>query len=111
MDKSYRPSFNFVNLTHPDELKDEETQLRIRRLAMTEVGKARRKPKTKRGKHEIVFELHNSPRGQQNRTDFDRFNGSSVDAFEAYPVELDEHMRALVVNSKIHARSRNILCL
>jgi hypothetical protein len=27
MDRSTKPSFNFVNLSHPDDLKDEETFL------------------------------------------------------------------------------------
>lgn len=106
MDKSSQPRFNFVNLTHPDELKDEETQHRIRRLAMTEVGKARRKPKTKRARNEIILEFRSPPRGQHNRTDFDRFNGSSVDPFAAYPIELDESSRTLVVNSQFLLPSR-----
>lgn len=100
MDKSTKPTFNFVNLTHPDELKDEETQLRIRRLAMTEVGKARRKPKTKRARHEIILEFRDSSRGRHNLTEFDRFSGSNVDPFTSYPIDMNEASRSLVVNSK-----------
>lgn len=97
MDHSSKPSFNFVNLKHPDDLKDEETQLRIRRLAMTEVGKARRKPKSKRGRNEVILELRNTVREQP---DIDRLGGGRIDPFGRYPVELDDEARALVANSK-----------
>lgn len=95
MDRSTKPSFNFVNLTHPDDLKNEETQLRIRRLAMTEVGKARRKPKTKRARNEIVLEFRNL---SESRVDIDRFGGGQLDPFNPYPIELDDSDRALLAN-------------
>lgn len=96
MDRSTKPSFNFVNLQHPDDLKNEETQLRIRRLAMTEVGKARRKPKTKRARHEIVLEFRKP--SEQSHTHVDRFGGGQLDPFGPYPVELDDSERALLAN-------------
>ncbi|KAF2192000.1 hypothetical protein K469DRAFT_719066, partial [Zopfia rhizophila CBS 207.26] len=65
MDRSLKPTFSFVNLSHPNELKDEEMQLRIRRLAMTEVSKARRKPKTKRERNEVILEFRASEPSQQ----------------------------------------------
>jgi|TARA_R110002003_G_scaffold219_1_gene16462 hypothetical protein len=96
MDRSTKPSFNFVNLKHPDDLKDEETQLRIRRLAMTEVGKARRKPKSKRARNEIILEFRNP---NERPPDFDRLGGGAVDPFGPYPIDLDNSARALVANS------------
>jgi hypothetical protein len=96
MDRSTTPSFNFVNLTHPDDLKNEETQLRIRRLAMTEVGKARRKPKTKRARNEILMEFRDSRAQPPGLT---RLGGGSFDPFTLYPIELDESARALLVHS------------
>jgi hypothetical protein len=96
MDQSSKPSFNFVNLKHPDDLKDGETQLRIRRLAMTEVGKARRKPKNKRGRNEIVLELLDTRR----QPDIDRLGSGRFDPFGRYPIELDDEARALVANSE-----------
>ena len=97
MDRSTKPSFNFVNLQHPDDLKNEETQLRIRRLAMTEVGRARRKPKTKRARHEIVLELRNPT---ENQVNIDRLGGGQLDPFGPYPVELDDSDRALLANGR-----------
>ncbi|KAH8640883.1 hypothetical protein IG631_03824 [Alternaria alternata] len=95
MDRSTKPSFNFVNLTHPDDLKNEETQLRIRRLAMTEVGKARRKPKAKRARNEIILEFRNP---FESRVDIDRFGGGQLDPFNPYPIELNDSDRALLAN-------------
>jgi hypothetical protein len=105
MDRSTKPSFNFVNLTHPDDLKNEETQLRIRRLAMTEVGKARRKPKTKRARNEIVLEFRTP---SESRVDIDRFGGGQLDPFTQYPVELDDSDRALLANSTCIVLLRSI---
>jgi hypothetical protein len=96
MDSSLQRSFSFVNLKHPNDLKDEETQLRIRRLAMTEVAKARRKPKTKKARNDIVLELHTS---NEQLLDFDRFGGGSIDPFSSYPVVLDDSARLLLANS------------
>ena len=97
MDRSARPIFNFVNLSHPDELKDEETQLRIRRLAMSEVGRARRKPKTKRERNEFVLEFR---KPATTPTTIDRLGGGEVDPFVPYPIQLDETSRALIASSK-----------
>lgn len=96
MHQPIRPSFNFVNLKHPDDLKDGETQLRIRRLAMAEVGKARRKPRTKRGRTEIVLELRNPT---QSPPEIDRLGSGRLDPFIRYPIALDDTSRALIANS------------
>lgn len=96
MYRSFKPAFNFVNLKHPDDLKDEETQLRIRRLAMTEVGKARRKPKTRRARNGMVLDFRNV---HEKRPDFDRFGGGNIDPFSSYPVPLDDSARALLAHS------------
>jgi hypothetical protein len=89
MDSSTQRSFSFVNLTHPSDLKNEETQSRIRRLAMTEVGKLRRKPKSKKARSEIVLSL---------RPDFDRLGAGSIDPFTCYPITLDASSRSLLAN-------------
>lgn len=91
------PVFSFVNLKHPRDLKDEETQLRIRRLAMTEVGRARRKPKTKRKRNEIVLELRNTT---LKPPAIERLGSGPIDPFSRYPIELDDEARALLANSK-----------
>lgn len=95
MDRATKPSFNFVNLTHPDDLKSEETQLRIRRLAMTEVGKARRKPKTKRERNQIILEFRHST---EERLKLDRLGSGQTDPFSPYPIEIDDSIRALLAN-------------
>lgn len=109
MDRSAKPIFNFVNLTHPDELKDEETQLRIRRLAMTEVGRARRKPKTKRERNEIVLEFRKPAASPMA---IDRLGGGEVDPFAPYPIDLDETSRGLVAFSKGYpGRRAQFICV
>ncbi|KAI8933326.1 hypothetical protein NX059_009950 [Plenodomus lindquistii] len=95
MDKSTKPSFNFINLRHPDDLKDEETQLRIRRLAMTEVGKARRRPTTKRERHEIILEF---PKPEGEKVDIERIGGNRLESFAQYPIELDDSARSLLAH-------------
>ncbi|KAL6704519.1 hypothetical protein ACN47E_008148 [Coniothyrium glycines] len=97
MDHATKRTFNFVNLNHPDDLKDEETQLRIRRLAMTEVGKARRKPKTRRERNEIVLELR-SPHEKPVDTGIERLGAGLTDPFSTYPVDVDDSGRILLAN-------------
>lgn len=99
MDKSAGTVFNFINLSHPSELKNEETQLRIRRLAMTEFGRTRRKPKTRREKNEIVFEIRD-PVVEQPPAPIERFGAGAVDPFSAYPIELDQTSKELVAFSE-----------
>jgi hypothetical protein len=105
MDRSAKPIFNFVNLSHPDELKNADTQLRIRRLAMTEVGKARRKPKTKRERNEIVLEFR-KPAASPSAVD--RLGGGEIDPFSPYPIDLDESSRGLIAFSKCQRGARLI---
>lgn len=57
MDCSWEPSFNFVSLTQPDDLKDEEIQLRIRRLAIAEVGKRRSKARSRGERNEVILKF------------------------------------------------------
>ena len=91
MKQSDDPGFNFVNIQHPDDLKDGETQLRIRRLAMREVGKARRRPKNKT---QIGLELRQPP------ASIDYLGSGRIDPFVRLPIELDDGARALLANSK-----------
>ena len=97
MKQSDSLGFNFVNIQHPDDLKDGETQLRIRRLAMREVGKARRRPKNKRGRNQIVLELHVTP---QPPASIEYLGSGRIDPFIHLPIELDSDARALLANSK-----------
>jgi|SRR5690242_21487761 len=89
-------SFGFVNLTHPDDLKDESTQFHVRSLAMTEVGKARRKPRTKRERNEIILEFR---RPEAKTTGIERLGGGHIDPFSPYPIALDDSARKLVAYS------------
>lgn len=96
MDNSTKRHFSFVNLKHPDDLKDEETQLRIRRLAMTEVGRARRKPKSNKSRNEIILEFRGSTLDQSN---LERFGAGQLDPFYSYPIPVNDAIRALIANS------------
>ncbi|CAN9394156.1 unnamed protein product [Alternaria alternata] len=94
MNRRRKTSFSFVNLTHPDDLKDENTRLHIRSLAMTEVGKSRRKPRTKRERNEIILEFR---KPDEMRLGIERLGGQA-DPFSPYPFDLDESARMLVAN-------------
>ncbi|CAG5158169.1 uncharacterized protein ALTATR162_LOCUS5019 [Alternaria atra] len=95
MDSPTKPRFRFINLKHPDDLKDEETQVRIRRIVMAEVGKARRKPRTRRERNEIVLEIRDPTEAHLG---LERFGGGQMDPFCVYPIKMNESNRALVAN-------------
>jgi hypothetical protein len=97
MDSSTKPRFRFINLKHPDDLKDEETQVRIRRIVMAEVDKARRKPRTRRERNEIVLEIRDPTEAHLG---LERFGGGQRDPFCLYPVEMNDSNRALVATSE-----------
>lgn len=54
------PSLSFVNLSHPDELKDSQTRRAVRYHAMKEVGKAKRRKRHPHHHHD-----HDSQQQQQ----------------------------------------------
>ncbi|KAF2014737.1 hypothetical protein BU24DRAFT_220586 [Aaosphaeria arxii CBS 175.79] len=57
MSGSKDTDFTFINLSHPDDLKDQDTIDHIRSSAMTNFGRQRRRRKKKVAQDEIVFEL------------------------------------------------------
>jgi hypothetical protein len=97
MSQLTKPGYSFVNLTHPHGLKDEDIQLRVRRLAMAEVGKARRKPKMRRERNKIVLELHKST---EEIPVIERFGGGRMDPFSPFPIRLDDSARELLAGSR-----------
>ncbi|KAF2448568.1 hypothetical protein P171DRAFT_461363 [Karstenula rhodostoma CBS 690.94] len=62
---------------------------------MSEVGRARRKPKTKREKNEIVLKFR---KPAESPAAVGRLGGGDVDPFAPYPIDLDETSRALVTS-------------
>jgi hypothetical protein len=105
MDSSAQPAFSFVNISHPHELKDEETQLRVRRFAMSKVGRARRKPKTRKERNELVLDFR-IPAPEP--TAIERLGGGEIDPFTPYPIDLDETSRGLVAFSRCSAADPNL---
>lgn len=97
MDPVTAHTLDFVNVMHPSDIKDEKTQLRIRRLVMKEVGKSRRKPKTKRERNQIALEVRNAT---ESGMKIDRLGSSKIDPFGPYPIELDNTTKVLVANSE-----------
>ncbi|KAF2650233.1 hypothetical protein K491DRAFT_782758 [Lophiostoma macrostomum CBS 122681] len=57
MDESTKQNFTFINLSHPDDLKDPNTIDQVRTSAMTNFGRKRRKPKAAKEKNQMVFEM------------------------------------------------------
>jgi hypothetical protein len=57
MDESTKQNFTFINLSHPDDLKDQNTIDHVRTAAMTNFGRKRRKPKVGKEKNQMVFEV------------------------------------------------------
>ncbi|USP78006.1 hypothetical protein yc1106_05280 [Curvularia clavata] len=63
---------------------------------MAEVGKARRKPKTRRQRNEIVLEIRDQTEAHLH---LERFGGGQTDPFCFYPVEMNESNRELVAHN------------
>lgn len=97
MDRAIEPKFSFVNLNHPDELKDGEMQARIRHLAMRSSANASRKQRTEKRHDAIVPHPHNSP-GEP--LGLERLGASQTNPFNPYPIELNDSDRNLLAYSR-----------
>lgn len=101
MAKSLKQKFAFVNLSHPDDLKDQATIDHIRCSAMSSFGRQRRKKKPKREKNQIVFELRPADPTETNLQAMSRVGLETLDPFYSLPINLDASMSKLCTNSEL----------
>jgi hypothetical protein len=57
MDQSTKLTFTFVNLSHPDEMRDQEVVNHVRCSAMTSFGRTKRKRRPKKANSQVTFEV------------------------------------------------------
>lgn len=100
-------SFQFVTFSDVDHMRDATAISRIRRHAMKDIGRQRRKPKKKRF-IEVPIEV---PIDSNARTDLapapkPAIGGGGVHTFFPIPVELDQVGKALLANSTLCDVSR-----
>ena len=107
MAASREPRFTFVNLSHPDELKDENTISRVRRLAMAHVGKARKIRNTHNKTFHNVFELDQPECSLPDTIALSRVGLETLDPFASYPFNIGSHASNLCDS----CRSCLIICI
>ncbi|CAO2655763.1 Nn.00g045660.m01.CDS01 [Neocucurbitaria sp. VM-36] len=98
MAASKESRFTFINLSHPDELKDENTISRVRRLAMAHVGKARKIRNTHNNRFQDVFELDQPRRSLPETIALSRVGLDTLDPFASYPFNMGSHASQLCDN-------------
>ncbi|KAH7132329.1 hypothetical protein B0J11DRAFT_223623 [Dendryphion nanum] len=77
--------FTFINLSHPDDLKDQNTIDHIRCSAMTNFGRIRRDRRAKSAKNQIVFELKEPEQTPTNVASSSRIGLETHDSFISSP--------------------------
>jgi hypothetical protein len=100
MESSEEKTFTFINLSHPDDLKDQGTIDHIRCSAMTNFGKMRRKRERKGPKNQIVFEVRPVSNAQSK---VEVLSSEGVDTFSPLivnPMERDILTRKSMNNRK-----------
>lgn len=100
MAASLEPSFTFINLSHPDELKDQDTIYQVRHIAMTHVGRARRMRNPKKRKYQIVFELRQPELVLPDTVTLSRVGLGMLDPFASCPFTVDAYASRLCSNCK-----------
>ena len=105
-----RPSFAFINLSHPDELKDQDTIHYVRQKAMTHVGRMRRMRNTKKRKFQLVFELQQPEHILPDAIALSRVGLETLDPFATCPFTVDAYASKLCSNSKRFQSTYTRLC-
>jgi hypothetical protein len=101
MAESSKQKFAFVNLSHPDDLKDQATIDYIRCSAMSNFGRQRRKKRPKREKNQIVFELRPAENAVTSPQTMSRVGLETLDPFYSMPFKLDAYMSKLCTYSEL----------
>ncbi|OAL42862.1 hypothetical protein IQ07DRAFT_667113 [Pyrenochaeta sp. DS3sAY3a] len=92
------PSFTFINLSHPDDLKDRDTISHVRQTAMTRVGMLRKMRNSKKTKFGHVFELQPPEYSSSDREALSRVGLETLDPFACCPFPLDAAASRLCSN-------------
>jgi hypothetical protein len=103
MDQSNQSNFTFINLSHPDDLKDQQTIDQIRCSAMTNFGRMRRKRKPKRERNQIVFEVRPPENNMTGPVTMSRVGLDTLDPFASEPFTMDPEASKLCSNSELHS--------
>lgn len=99
MGDSSKPSFTFINISHPNELRDQEMLTHIRCSAMSSFGRQlrlKRAGKKKRKKNEIVFELR-----EPGLMPLSRVGVTAADPFDSTRLGWDAETTGLMTNSML----------
>lgn len=99
-DKSTNPEFTFINLSHPDDLKNQDTIDQIRCSAMTNFGRLRRKRKPKRESNQIVFEVRPPGSVMTDPVALSRVGLESLSPFESAPYDMNPEASRLCASSE-----------
>lgn len=98
MTASQETSFAFINLSHPNELKERGTLYRIRHKAMSHVGRMQRMRKPK--KAQLVWELQTSDFNLEGVAAFSRIGSETLDPFASCPFTMDAYASTMCCTSK-----------
>lgn len=94
------PRFTFINLSHPDDLRDQNTMRHVRKSAMKHSGKTRKMRYPKRGSLQLVFELEVPDFVPSDAVALSRVGLETLDPFACCPFALDNYASGLCRSSK-----------
>ena len=100
MAAAMQSDFAFINLSHPDELKDQNTMYHVRHKAMMHVARARRMRNPKKTKLELIFEVQESHYAPPDAIVLSRVGLETFDPFASCPFTFDAHASRLCSSCK-----------
>jgi hypothetical protein len=95
LDEPTKPVLTFINISHPEELKEQETINHVRCSAMSNFGRSRR-GKAARRKQGVVFEI-DVPRSPP----MSRIGVDTIDPFDSTHLKWDAETTFLMTNSTL----------
>ncbi|PSN65017.1 hypothetical protein BS50DRAFT_555338 [Corynespora cassiicola Philippines] len=111
MDQATQQNFTFINLSHPDDLKDKDTIDYIRSSAMTNFGKLRKKRRPRSAKNQIVFEIREASPDQSHAAPIATSGLEDEDASASIPFGIDAEMASRYDSNIFEASTGHALAI
>jgi hypothetical protein len=102
MASSSATNFTFINLSHPDELKEKKTIGLVRSTAMAHFGRVRKVRNRRNAKTILVFELQPPEYVPPDASALSRVGLETLDPFASFPFPINAYASRLYTNCRFH---------
>jgi hypothetical protein len=102
MASSSATNFTFINLSHPDEMKEKKTIGLVRSTAMTHFGRVRKVRNRRKDNNILVFELQPPEHVPPDASALSRVGLETLDPFASFSFPVNAYASRLYTNCRFH---------